>query len=107
MSKFQKRDFTGTIKGYTNIKFLDEGGLGKIYKAFDPFNNPVALKEFRTTEESNHEWKVLKALQSIEGIPKVYNQIQMPNNKAIISMQLFFDDVSPIAQINTSFSFML
>jgi hypothetical protein len=27
-------------------------------------------------------------LQSIEGIPKVYNQIQMPNNKAIISMQL-------------------
>ena len=88
MSKFQKRDFTGTIKGYTNIKFLDEGGFGKIYKAFDPFNNPVALKEFRTTEESNHEWKVLKALQSIEGIPKVYNQIQMPNNKAIISMQL-------------------
>lgn len=85
-------------KQYNNFTFLDKGGMGQVYKAFDNHNNiTVAIKfiPIRNADEEkllSREIKVSKEIES-ENLVKTYfiDKIELNNTEYFYIVQYFYE----------------
>ncbi len=77
--------FLLNFKQYIILKQIEKGSFGQVYLVHDTnLNTNMAMKiELKSSESSSiiREIKILKYLENIEGVPKLYNYGSDYNNK--------------------------
>jgi casein kinase 1, delta len=93
------------ISKYILINRIDQGGYGKVYKAYSRhLNTCVAVKIFKNKLSAKTEWKVITKLQGVKGIPLVYDFITGAH-ETLFTMQLLGSNLMRFTSIFQSYSY--
>ena len=68
---------------YLLFELIGKGGFSEVFIAKNTFNQPAAIKVIQNKKQAKNEYKLLKLLNGIDGIPQVYQFYENSGTYAI------------------------